>query len=143
MDEKTFKEILLGILVGDAPFEFITNEDIEKMKIKVDDIMHQIDQYRPVFINYENWKIQFSELIKKIEYEKGIIITEELLLKIGKEINSDEIEIQGFLFEFRDKETLYYTAGEGVSVSKPILYLHELRDYFLYALGEKLNYDIQ
>lgn len=73
----------------------------------------------------------------------GIPLTEEWLLKcranFEKISNDNECNIQGICFEFDENLNLIYTAGEGVKLSKPINFVHQLQNLYFALTGEELT----
>ena len=72
----------------------------------------------------------------------GIPLTEKWLLKLGMINNSNEWSIKSkeitFILEnFNNK--YYYTGGEGVILSEPINYVHQLQNLCKAITGEELS----
>lgn len=72
-----------------------------------------------------------------------ITLTEEWLLKCGadfkKKSNHNECDIQNICFEFNENLNLIYTAGEGVKLSEPIEFVHQLQNLYFALTGEELQ----
>jgi hypothetical protein len=76
------------------------------------------------------WDLNESEPIK---------LTEEWILKLGgKPVIGNEFTIGFITVEF-DKQGCYYTAGEGLWLSKNIEYVHELQNIHHALSGKELT----
>jgi len=78
----------------------------------------------------------------ELKYYNPIPLTEEWLLKLGMVNNSNEWEKRheeiNFIIE-RFNNKYYYTGGEGVILSKPMNYLHELQNLCYAITGKDLT----
>lgn len=94
----------------------------------------------------EEHRLMYSHLIlchqngnqyKPFEIEP-VILDEEVLLKCGFKKLCNEFSYKGTCFE-KYKNEFFYSAGEGLKLSKDIEYLHQLQNLYFALTGTELD----
>jgi len=71
------------------------------------------------------------------DYCVGVRLTEQWLKYFGFRNDGSEWSHDGCCFEYW-KEGLFYSAGEGIKLSSPILYVHQLQNIYFAITGREL-----
>lgn len=77
--------------------------------------------------------ISIDEIIKS-----PVELDEEILIKVGFEKLCNEFSYKGTCFEKYKKE-FFYSAGEGLKLSKDIKYIHQLQNLYFALTGTELD----